>query len=64
MIEILVCFIGIFVVIVAGSLTVGYWHQSPQGHQPKIDKPLGKPPTGGSAVGDDIRWAISQDKKE
>jgi hypothetical protein len=50
MIEFLVCFIGIFVVIIAGSLAIGYWHQSPQGHQPKIDKPMGKPPTGGSAV--------------
>jgi hypothetical protein len=49
MIEILVCFIGIFVVIIAGSLAVGYWYP-PQGHQPKIDKPIGKPPTGGSAV--------------
>ena len=49
MIEILVCFIGIFVAIIASSLAVSYWHP-PQGHQPKIDKPMGKPPTGGSGV--------------
>ena len=49
MIEILVCFIGIFVVIVAGSLAVSYWHPQ-QGHQAKFDKPMGKPPTGWSGV--------------